>query len=251
MTSNLRPLPRLPGNFSKLFISMRYFLLGMMQSNPDYQETLAMLEYSATIHTNTRKDGFTPEFMHQLEIAHLLRTLLPSLKYPAQTLSAIFGHDLMEDYPETRAVVHQRFSPMVVAALQLLNKYDDNGVEKPTKQHFADMAGCPIASVAKAGDRGHNQSSMGGVFSFAKQYQYVQVTKEHILPMVKEARRLFPEQEAVYENLKFLLRTQYNQAMVMLEAVGFDPDTGLTKLERLQAEANFMGQLPIPTDQAR
>lgn len=217
---------KLKADFSKLFISMRYFLLGLMQVKPEYKVALEALEYAATIHTGLRKDGATPEFQHQLEIAHNIRTLLPYLIYPAETLAAIFLHDTPEDYPVTRQELERRFGKLVSDATMLLNKYDEQGVEKPTASYYSAMAHCPICSVAKPGDRGHNQSTMGGVFKFKKQYEYIMVTRDHIFPMMKVARRLFPQQEPVYENLKFLLRNQFNQTLTMLEALDYDPETG-------------------------
>jgi len=218
--------------FQKLFISLRYFLLGLMQSKPEYKVALDALEYAALLHTNLRKDGFTPEFQHQLEITHLLRTLIPWLRYPAETLAAAILHDTMEDTDVHREDLEQRFGELVTNASLLLNKYDEQGHLKDEAAYYLAMADCPIASVVKPGDRGHNQSTMGGVFSFKKQHSYILTTETRIFPMMKLARRRFVDQESAYENLHFLLRNQCRQTRVMLDALGFNPETG---------EINFNG----------
>jgi (p)ppGpp synthase/HD superfamily hydrolase len=226
-------LQKIHPNYQKLFISLRYFLLGMMEHAPEYKRALDALEYAASIHVGTRKDGTTPEFQHQLEIAQLIRTYLPYLLHPVETLAAVFLHDTPEDYPVSRAELEQRFGKLTTDAVMLLNKYDEFGVAKATDAYYQAIGACPIASVVKPGDRAHNQSTMGGVFNFAKQAKYVAVTRNHILPMAKEARRRFPEQEKAYENLKFILRIQCNQTLSLLSAVGFDSATGKATLVAL------------------
>ena len=60
----------------------------------------------------------------------------------------------------------------------------------------------------KAADRINNQQSMPGVFGEAKILAYVHETRTSILPMIKAARRHFPEQELAYENAKTVLFAQ-------------------------------------------
>ena len=214
------------GTFIKLLISMEYFLLGLIVYDASYIVAYQALLYASDIHTGFRKDGKTPEFQHQLEIAHLIRTMLRSLLYPAETLASVFLHDTPEDYNVSRAEIGRRFGPRVAQATMLLNKYDEQGNAKPLDEYYAALAYDPIASVAKPGDNGHNQSTMGGVFSYKKQFEYSLNIKTRSWDMMKVARRLWPEQEAVYENLKFLLRVQYNAVQNMLLALQFDPATG-------------------------
>lgn len=214
------------GSFSKLLISMEYFLLGLIVYDASYIVAYQALLYASDIHIGFRKDGKTPEFQHQLEIAHLIRTMLSNLLYPAETLAAVFLHDTPEDYDVSRAEIGRRFGPRVAQATMLLNKYDEQGNAKPLDEYYAALAYDPIASVAKPGDNGHNQSTMGGVFSYKKQFEYSLNIKTRSWDMMKVARRLWPEQEVVYENLKFLLRVQYNAVQNMLLALQFDPSTG-------------------------
>lgn len=219
-------LGRVTGQFDKLFISMQYFLLGLIAHDAQYQVAYDALLYAADIHVGYRKDGKTPEFQHQLEIAHLLRTLLPSMMYPGQTLATVFLHDTPEDYNVPYAEMEARFGKLVADATQLLNKYDEAGNPKPLDEYYAAQAYCPIGSLAKPGDNGHNQSTMADVFTFKKQFEYSLGIRQRSWNMMKVARRLWPQQEAAYENLKFLLRVQYNAVQAMLAAVEFDPVTG-------------------------
>lgn len=66
----------------------------------------------------------------------------------------------------------------------------------------------PIASVCKGADRCHNMQTMIGVFTSEKQLRYMAEAREQFLPMLKAARRLFPKQEAAYENIKHVMTSQ-------------------------------------------
>jgi excinuclease ABC subunit A len=57
-------------DFDKRLIALRYTLLGK-----GYTRSIKALEFARKIHCGTRKDGITPEFQHQVEIALYLTTL--------------------------------------------------------------------------------------------------------------------------------------------------------------------------------
>ena len=49
--------------------------------------------------------------------------------------------------------------------------------------------------------------------------EYISECEKHILPMLKEARRIFPEQEPAYENIKLVLMSQIELINVSLDAI--------------------------------
>lgn len=184
--------------FEKLSISLRYFLLGK-----EFYETARALEFAAQYHTGFRKDGETPELQHQIEIVHYLRTLLPSYIYPQDVLTAGVLHDTREDYPQATTDIEKNFNARVCHSVELLDK---NG--KTKKYYFEQIAQDEVASIVKGADRVHNLQSMIGVFTPEKQIAYVSEVEEYFLPMLKAARRKFPQQENAYENIKHLLNSQ-------------------------------------------
>lgn len=189
-------------HFSKLFISMRYWLLGSR-----YFLALDALEFAACVHTRLRKDGVTREFAHQLEIGHFVRTLTPSLQLPEETLATVFLHDACEDYDVAPGEVEARFGAVVRHSVWLLTK-TFGGVSKTPVDYYREIATCPIASIVKGADRVHNVQTMIGVFSAKKQQEYILETQSLILPCLKDARRRFPRQELAYENTKHMLQSQ-------------------------------------------
>ena len=200
--------------FEKLKLSLRYWLLGKAESNPDYYLVLDALEYAHSYHQGTRKDGFTPEFQHQLEIAHYLRTLAPSLTRPAIVLAAALLHDVAEDFDIAFEELEARFGKEITDVVRLLTK-KHRGIVVPPEEYFARIAENEEASVIKGADRIHNLQSMLGVFSLTKQASYCEEVRKYFLPMLKAARRTFSRQEAVYENIKLVLNSQ----LQMLDAI--------------------------------
>lgn len=179
------------------------------------------LELVRGTENGTRKDGVTPKLHHQLSVARLISTLLPHLLYPEETLAAAFLHDLLEDHgPQwTQEKLSDRFGPRVAGAVWTLSK-KTHGLVKTPEAYYEALAECPIASLVKLSDRAHNIQTMHGVFSPEKQKLYVGELDTHYFPMIRIARRRYPQQYGAYENLKILLRCQ--QAMVhrILEASG-------------------------------
>ncbi len=194
-------------DYQKLFIAMRYWLLGMAENDSRYVLPLNALEYAKNIHIGYRKDGKTPEFQHQLEIVHYLRTLYKGLMYAPETMAAAFLHDVPEDYDISFEELEKLFGERVTNAVQLLTK-KYRGESKEIEQYFDEMAHCPIASIIKGADRINNHQSMHPVFTDKKQQSYIEETETYIIPMLKKARHLHVQQEFIYENIKFVLKSQ-------------------------------------------
>lgn len=193
--------------FNKLILAARYFLLGK-----DFYKAAEALEFGAEHHTGVRKDGVTPEFQHQLEVFHCIRTVLPCVMYPEETLIVAILHDTKEDKGILSSVFTEKFGSRVSQAIDLLDK---NG--KDTQQVFDGIGGDPIASVVKGFDRTRNQGTMAGVFSVEKELGYIKETETFIIPMLKKARRKFPQQEPAYENVKHMLNCQIDMVKYRLK----------------------------------
>lgn len=200
--------------FEKLRLSLRYWLLARAETQPEYYKVLDALEYAAKFHQGRRKDGHTPEFQHQLEIVQYVRTFSSGLMFPAETMAVGLLHDVAEDYDVGFEELEDRFGKSIAHPVMLLTK-KHRGRKVPAELYFAGIAKDPIASVVKGSDRINNLQSMLGVFSLDKQSSYCKETLEFFLPMLKEARRTFAQQEPVYENIKLMLKSQ----LVLLQAV--------------------------------
>lgn len=215
-------------SYEKSKAAMRAFLHGK-----GFFKALKAMDISERYHTGTRKDG-APEFSHQIAQAHILMALLPHLIDPEGTMIVLFLHDTVEDYgtpedaaplpPFTLKDVLDLFGPEISRSVDTVSKVV-NGYKKSMPQYFDEMAQDPRASIVKGTDRFHNHQSMPGAFSAAKQDSYLEETEEHILPMMKVARRAFPEQHAAYELLKIMLHSQMGLIRAMQPTPVSEPET--------------------------
>lgn len=204
--------------FQKKILILRQLLIGAR-----YFNALAALEFAAKHHTGTRKDGVTPEFDHQISIA-LYAMTLPDLMYREEVIATILLHDVREDYRitdhEIRCLFNDsHFAQRVSTAVWNMTKVwlDEKRDEVDL---FNQMALDPISSIAKGCDRSHNLQTMVGVFSVEKMRVYIKEVREFFLPMLKKARRNFPQQVMAYENIKHLLTSQVELIEAFIDSKG-------------------------------
>lgn len=183
-------------------IALRHWLLGR-----EWYTAAEAMTYAEGFHNGLRKDGVTPEFNHQIQIALYLTSLTPHLRYPEATITTAFLHDVCEDYDVEFSEITALFGAQVGEATHALTKVH-KGAKRTPEDVMAAQESCPIASVVKGADRIHNQSTLAGVFGNTKILGYVTETEDFILPMLKTARRAFASQDGAYQNERVVLRTQ-------------------------------------------
>jgi (p)ppGpp synthase/HD superfamily hydrolase len=196
-------------HYEKLKMALRYQLMGRASRDPAWYVAIKALDLGLLYHTGFRKDGKTPEFQHQIEIALYLLTMEKLLIDAPRTIADALLHDLGEDYGHQISFeeIGEKTDTVIEADCRLLAK-EYRGEKKTTDEYFEPLAGNFCVSVVKGSDRVHNMRTMAGVFKLEKQISYCDETEEHFFPFLKAARRNFPEQEPVYENIKFNLTTQ-------------------------------------------
>lgn len=188
---------------SKLLQTIRAQLMGMAQNDARFNDCIRALNYALNIHTGLRKDGVTPEFYHQLNILGFLLTQHRNLIDPASVYIAAILHDTPEDYAERSAEIKTLF-PLDYEYAERLSKIR-NGQLLPSKIYFAEVGACHVCSAVKLVDRIHNISTMAGVFEPKKMRKYIGEVITYFLPMAKDARKNFPEQNSFYELAKSML----------------------------------------------
>jgi (p)ppGpp synthase/HD superfamily hydrolase len=191
--------------FHKAVSAMRYRMLGLAKANPDWYRAIHALEFNLAHHTGWRKDKVTPAAYHQVSIANHVMTFMSDLIDPVRTVIAALCHDTPEDTPVSHAEIRDEFGPESEEDVELLTK-KYRGVSKDPDAYHNGWANNFVTSVVKPIDRVDNVGSMGGVFGLPKQIDYCDETVNRFLPGLKHARRSFPRQEAIYENLKLTLK---------------------------------------------
>jgi (p)ppGpp synthase/HD superfamily hydrolase len=192
-------------HYTELLTSARFWLLGMAEQDGHYYKVVEALEYGLERHTGQRGGG-QPEFIHQLGIFHHLRTLHRHIRNPATVYTLVFLHDVVEDKNVSLLEIERIFGKEIAHKLDLLSK-EVLGIKK------MDYSLDPVftdedCAVVKGGDRVNNVSSMVGVFKQQRLERYIRETTEEFLPRIKKAMSLFPDQEAVLENINQKLINQ-------------------------------------------
>jgi (p)ppGpp synthase/HD superfamily hydrolase len=129
-----------------------------------------------------------------------------------------FLHDTVEDKDISLSEIEDKFGLEISQDVNLLSKVVEQ-VEKPLSVYFKQLETNPYSSIVKGADRANNHQSMVGVFTTEKQVSYISETETLIIPMLKIARRSFPEQEAAYENIKYMLTSQIELIRAIHEAI--------------------------------
>ncbi len=200
--------------YNKLLIALQNYLLGAK-----YYDALKAFNFAKHTHVGTRKDGVTPEFQHQLEIALFITTLRDIDDEEGAIIGALL-HDILEDYSYitvnqlTDLIGTNRVEPII-----LVSKYI-NGQQtyKFEQEYFHKIAQNATASIIKGADRVHNLRTMTDVFTIEKQQQYAYETQEFFLPMLKNACGNFPTQYLAYMNIRTMLKTQLEMVQAILKA---------------------------------
>ena len=247
---NQRPTPRANGKASimqvdhereteceKAIEGMRNWLLGRCSASrfeggipTPWSTALSAFDFARKTHVGRRKNG-DPEMIHQVRIAHYLRTIEIHLVDAPLAIAAAMLHDIREDYGVGRAEIAQRFGALVDEKVELLTK-KFNGVEKAASAYYAALGNDWIA-IVKGADRAHNHSTMGEAFAVPKQLSYMVETEEYVLPMLEKALANFHWQEPAFENVILSLHSQISLARPVLELA-----------QRLQAKVAAMESAP-------
>lgn len=189
----------------KLMLKLKISLEGQLIGR-GYFRALKAMNIAKTYHTGKRKDD-TPEFQHQVEICLFILTL-PDLIDIEECIVVAFMHDLIEDYGITIEDVAdgQDFRFGIATANRV---FGISKVYKDKKRNIEDvwenMPYCPIISIVKGADRVHNHGTMAGGFKMEKIPVYLDETEKDILPMLKLARKRFPEQSRAYYLIETIL----------------------------------------------
>lgn len=183
-------------HFEKSRIALYYFMIGA-----GFHTAVRAMTWCEEHHSGLRKDNITPAFAHQIWIANHIRTLALPREAMELALTGAFLHDTREDKGVSLEEVSALFGTDAASLMDGLTK-KFRGVEIPKETYFAGLVETPLRALVKGADRLHNLSSMVGVFDRTKQKKYIEETRKWHLPMLKIARRRFPEYESAYENIK-------------------------------------------------
>jgi (p)ppGpp synthase/HD superfamily hydrolase len=192
-------------NFEKLDLALKYYLYGAK-----YNLALKAYHLAKSLHVKKRKDGITPEFQHQVEIALFIITLRLKSEYEERALIYALLHDVLEDFEKVSEFqMVTEFGGEITGDLKLISK-KISGVK--TYNHYTEyfdrISTRALLALVKGCDRIHNLQSMHGVFNLEKQKEYVKEAEIYFLPMLKTASHIDEEIFFSFQNVRTMLKNQ-------------------------------------------
>jgi (p)ppGpp synthase/HD superfamily hydrolase len=195
--------------FEKDYTAMKSFLLGR-----NYKQGLKAISFARQLHDGMRKDGLTPEFHHQIQIAFSILNLRDVVNEEL-CLCLAFLHDTPEDKNISYMVLKREFGQDIASKACMLDKHQHATEE----DCFLVVASDIDCSIVKGADNGNNIQTMHGAFTKEKMQLYMNRTEFQVLPMLKTASNNFPEQSFAYSALRTRLKDQLALYKVIVDNV--------------------------------
>jgi (p)ppGpp synthase/HD superfamily hydrolase len=190
-------------------LKAKTYCRGYFKDSPD---VLRAMDWVFKNHNGLRKDGTTPEWFHMLSVMMYLMTLERVFKFSNANIYDLYVTALLHDSKEDKGLsissIRADFGQTVAGDVERLSKKAPGEPTKSKGDYYWAIGKSPLASLVKPADRIHNVQTMPGVFDEEKMASYVLEVHDYVLPMMKEARKRFPENRAAYENLKHVLLSQ-------------------------------------------
>lgn len=164
------------------------------------KETLKALSFAREKHTGQlRKDG-QPYIIHPLTMA--CNALGMGIRDDA-VVATILLHDVCEDCGVSVAELPMSQSVKRGVELMTFRIMDGESKEIAKNRYYNMLLQSREATLTKLIDRCHNVSSMAGTFSVEKLKAYIEETRHYVLPLLKKAKSVYPEDADVLFLLKY------------------------------------------------
>ena len=174
------------------------FLMGWLKGLGMQMATKAIY-FMAEAHKGQKRDDGRDYAEHPTRIARMLLSL--GVRDEATVIAALH-HDTVEDGRTTLQTIREKFGDDVALLVDLLTKNKNMSAEEYQRNLRRDKR----AVLIKAADRLCNVEDMVDVFTSERLARYIKETEDVIIPMMKWARREFPE----YTDILIILRDSIN-----------------------------------------
>lgn len=164
------------------------------------KETLKALSFAREKHTGQlRKDG-QPYIIHPLTMA--CNALGMGIRDDA-VVATILLHDVCEDCGVSVAELPMSQTVKRGVELMTFRIMDGESKEIAKNRYYNMLLQSREATLTKLIDRCHNVSSMAGTFSVEKLKAYIEETRHYVLPLLKKAKSVYPEDADILFLLKY------------------------------------------------
>ena len=182
-------------NSEKMYTYIRGFANGAHMT-----ETLKALSYAREkLSGQLRKSG-EPYFVHPLTMA--CNAISIGIREDA-VIATILLHDVCEDCGVDPALLPVSDTVQHSVELMTFSVMEGETKEIAKNRYYNMILQDRAATLTKLIDRCHNVSSMAGTFSKEKLKAYIVETRQYVLPLLRKAKTLYPEDSDILFVLKY------------------------------------------------
>ena len=182
-------------NHEKMYTYIKGFATGA-----GMKETLKALSFAREKHCGQLRKSGQPYIVHPLTMA----CNAVSMGIRDDTVVAtILLHDVCEDCGVSVAELPVSQAVKQGVELMTFRVMDGESKEIAKNRYYNMLLQSREATLTKLIDRCHNVSSMAGTFSVAKLKSYIEETRQYVLPLLKKAKTVYPEDADMLFLLKY------------------------------------------------
>ena len=182
-------------NHEKMYTYIKGFATGA-----GMKETLKVLSFAREKHCGQLRKSGQPYIVHPLTMA----CNAVSMGIRDDTVVAtILLHDVCEDCGVSVAELPVSQAVKRGVELMTFRVMDGESKEIAKNRYYNMLLQSREATLTKLIDRCHNVSSMAGTFSVAKLKSYIEETRQYVLPLLKKAKTVYPEDADMLFLLKY------------------------------------------------
>lgn len=174
---------------SKIYTYLKGYAMGL-----EWSDTLAALSFARVAHKDQYRKSGEPYIIHPLTVA--AHAVALGIKEDAVIAAAIL-HDVVEDCEI--GLENLPVSDNTKDAVRRLTHIKG----EPLGPYYREIGESRVAAIVKLLDRCDNVSTMAGVFSVEKINQYIDETREYILPLLRRAKDQWPSDSNALFVLKY------------------------------------------------
>ncbi len=188
---------------SKMYTYLKGYAMGL-----GWHDTLEALSFARVAHKDQRRKSGEPYIVHPLTVASHAVAL--GIKEDEVVAAAIL-HDVVED-----CGVKAENLPVSADTKDAVRRLTHIKGE-PLGPYYREIGENRVASIVKLLDRCDNVSTMAGVFSTDKIVQYIDETRQYVLPLLRETKDKWPNDSNALFVLKYHIMSVIDGLEVCLE----------------------------------
>lgn len=182
-------------NSEKMYTYLRGLATGACM-----KQTLKAMSFARDKHSGQLRKSGEPYIVHPLMMA----CNAVSIGIRDDTVIAtILLHDVCEDCGVSLSELPVDDRVRNAVDLMTFRVMDGETKEIAKNRYYNMLLQSREATLTKLLDRCHNVSSMAGTFSEEKLKSYIEETRVHVLPMLRKAKRMYPEDADILFVLKY------------------------------------------------